>query len=267
MIREFLESIFTPVSGEARRLGYLYETIALRGRYRRRKKEWQNHIDKCHAAILSATKKFGAKHTLMILGSGPLNEIPMRELTARFGDVILVDFVHPREVRRHWGRHPQVQLVEKDLLGLAKNLLAWKSGPLPEPKPPVIQGADFVISANCLSQLALKPRQFLEKSVGEKELADYCERISESHLRAIVDSKIPHLVIADFETRVIEKDGSASDVSHPFFNFEQLRLIDSWIWRLAPPGEIYYRKSVEMSVGAFTIRAEIFQSGEAHPQS
>jgi hypothetical protein len=129
-------------------------------------------------------------------------------------------------------------------------LLNWKSGPLPEPRAFQIR-ADFVLSANCLSQLALMPRQFLEKKIAPGELDAYSEKLAAAHLREV--KKQPHLVIADFETRVLGENGETLERSAPFFDRGSLKMLDSWNWRLAPPGEIYKRRSVEMSAGAFTI--------------
>jgi hypothetical protein len=247
MIQELIESILTPATREARKLGYLYETIALKQRYRRNKREWQAHIDNCRRHTLAALGP--AKH-MAILGSGPLLEIPMDDLIARCERITLVDFVHPREVRAKWGRHPKVELIEADLLGIAAELLRWKSGPLPRPRVPEIR-ADFVLSANCLSQLALMPRQFLEKKIAPADLDDYSEKLAAAHLREV--KKQTHLLIADFETRVIGENGETIERSAPFFDRASLKMLDSWNWRLAPPGEIYKRRSVEMSAGAFTI--------------
>lgn len=257
MLMELLESLFTPAKREARRLGYLYETIALKQRYRRRKENWRDHIAKCHYHTLFAADQLGgAGQSILILGSGLLLEIPMNELLQRFDRIVLADFVHSREVRSRWGKHPKVKIVEVDLLGIASSLLRWDGGKLPLIQTPDLAKyhADFILSANCLSQLALKPRQYLEKSVPAEMLDAYSEKISAAHLASIKRTGTPHLVIADFETRVVEENGEVIEKSSPFFDLESLKQIDSWTWNLAPKGEIYKNRSVEMSAGAFTIR-------------
>lgn len=245
----------TRASREARSLGYVYETIALKHRYLRRAAAWEDHIARCKAATLSAVHGSGANKTMVILGSGPLLEIPMEELLELFENIVLLDFVHPRDVRARWGRHSRVQLVDQDLLGIAPALLTWKTGPLPKAAPPDLSqfNADFILSANCLSQLALKPRQFLENAVAAPDLDHYCELLSAAHLRSIQSAGCAHLIIADFESRVIEADGQISERTEPFFDRRTLKLLDSWAWKLAPAGELYKHRAVEMTAGAFTI--------------
>lgn len=255
MVLEFLESIFTKASREARALGYVYETIALKHRHRRRKADWQEHIRRCRKATLESARKARNKNSILILGSGPLLEIPMEELLQEFGKITLLDVVHPREVRAKWGKDARVELIDADLLGIAAGLIGWKGGALPQPAPPDLKsyGADFILSANCLSQLAIKPRQYLEGAVSENTLDLYCESLSAAHLASIKAAGVSHLVIADFESRVTEEDGTVVDRSEPFFDRASLRLLESWDWNLAPAGEFYKRKAIAMTAGAFTI--------------
>lgn len=255
LIKEIFESILTPVTREARKLGYLYESIALNERHRRRQQDWQSHINKCKEHTLRAVSSLPKKQNMLVLGSGPLIELPIDDLVALFDKVYLFDFVHPRAVRAKWGRHPKVELVEIDLLGLATNLLQWTSGTLPVPRPPDLRSfhPSFVLSANCLSQLPLSPRRHLERYVPEVDLNLYCEQISAAHLISIKAAAVPHLIMSDFETRTIETDGTVGGTTVPFFDRESLKLIDSWTWKLAPKGELYRNRSVEMSVGAFTL--------------
>lgn len=255
MIREFISSLRTPASKMARELGYLYESIALQERFRRRKKSWQSHIAKCREATLTAVESSPAHKTMLILGSGPLLEVPMDDLLKRFERIVLADVIHPREVRVRWGKHPKVTLVELDLLGIGHELLKWTGGPLPKPHPPDLNqfNADFILSANCLSQLALRPRERLSKKIAESELNDYCESLSTAHIAQLRTLKTAHLVIADFETRVLNSQGEILEKSMPFFDPKTMKLQSSWTWMIAPRGEMHHANSIEMLVGAFKI--------------
>lgn len=248
MIQEFIESLLTPTTREARALGYLHESIAMRHRYLRNQEEWREHLEECQRQTL---KHLGNAKTIEILGSGPLLDVPMKELIERCEQVTLVDFVHPREVRRLWDKHPKVRLIESDLLGIASPLLSWRGGTLPKPRPHQ-PTAEFVLSANCLSQLPLKPRQYLSGRIDEITLETYARDLTEAHLNSIKGR--PHLLISDFETRLLDDQGKVAEKSAPDFDFTRLELLNSWTWRLAPPGEIHRRKSIEMSAGAFIVR-------------
>jgi hypothetical protein len=250
MIREFIRSWRTPASRTARRLGYLYESIAMEERFRRRRKSWRSHIDHCHKVILDEVTRSGSR-SILILGSGPLNEIPMARLVETLDQVILVDIVHPLKVRRDWSRHPNVRLEELDLTGVGEALLGYQGGELPSPHPPSLPNADFILSANCLSQLPLKPRQHLENKTPPETLDRFCEEISKAHIEQIASLQKPHLIISDFETDLLDGSGALIERSRPFFDRSRLQLLNSWPWSVAPKGELARRHSLLMKVGAF----------------
>lgn len=261
MIRELFESWTTPATPEARKLGYLYESIAYRARFRRCEKSWKGHLENCHRAILSACESLARTETLLIMGSGPLYEIPMEELKERFSRVILVDLVQPLEVRRRWGQRADVLLMEQDLLGLCGALTRWKAGQaLPIPNPPDLSflSPDFILSANCLSQLPLVPRERLSRiargALGDDVLNEFCNGISRSHLEHVRSFGKPNLVISDYETRLLDRRGLVTQRSSPFFETEWMTKVRDWNWSIAPRGEIDISNSLEMSVGAFEVR-------------
>lgn len=260
MIRELIEAWRTPTSAIARKLGYLYESIAMRERHRRCGDSWDFHLQRCHRAMELAVSSCPGE-TLAIFGSGLLVEVPMDHLLLRFSKIILVDLVHPRQVRQKWSGHSNVELLEQDLLGVADELVAWRPGsPLPTPRPPDLSflNAHFVISANCLSQLALRPRQYLESvdyRLQNSELDAYCRKLSHAHLKMIRGLNRPHLLIADFETRAYDQTGLLVEKAHPFYDLKDLRMKEEWIWKIAPRGELSPSHDVEMSVGAFTLEA------------
>lgn len=260
MLRELLEAWMTPASVAARELGYLYETIAFRERARRCADSWTVHLQRCHRAIeLAVAASRGG--TVVVLGSGSLFEVPMPALKKRFEKIVLIDLVHPLSVRRDWGQDKGVKLVETDLLGIAAELVAWKpTAPLPEIKTPDLAAFEpsFVISANCLSQLALLPRQKIETAAGGKvsevELNTYCRALTKAHLANVRAAGVPHLVISDFETRVFGTDGAVLETAHPYFDRDDLDLKEEWVWTIAPRGEVDRRLQFEMSVGSFRLK-------------
>lgn len=258
MIRELFEAWRTPASAIARKLGYLHESIAMRERHRRCAESWRDHLQHCHRAINAAVAS-SEGGTLAIFGSGLLLDIPMDTLLLRFDRIVLIDLVHPRDVRKKWGGRDDVLFLEQDLLGLSEHLAAWKPGrPLPVPQPPdfAFLNADFVISANCLSQLPLQPRRHLEKAgarLATEALDDYCRALSNAHVGTVRTLAVPHLIVADFETRAYDRAGALVETAHPFYDRAALHLKEEWIWKIAPRGELSPSHDVEMSVGAFTL--------------
>lgn len=212
-----------------------------------------SHIENCSDVILREISASGAR-TVAILGSGPLIEIPIDKLLEMADKIILVDIVHPLKVQRRYRNHPKVKILEHDLTGVSEAMLSFTNGPLPRPAPSPLPEADFILSANCLSQLPHKPRQEAESAgIGAQELDRFCEEISAAHIAQIRSSGKPHLIIADFETELRSRDGSLAEKSEPFFNQSDLQIIKSWPWQVAPLGELDRRHSVTMKVGAFRI--------------
>jgi hypothetical protein len=202
--------------------------------------------------ILDEVARSGCR-SILILGSGPLNEIPMARLVDILDHIVLVDIVHPLKVRRDWSRHPKVRLEELDLTGVGETLLGYQGGQLPSPRPPPLPDADFILSANCLSQLSLKPRQHVEKKAPSETLDRFCEEISKAHIKQIAGLQKPHLIISDFETDLLDGSGALVERSQPFFERSQLQLLNSWPWTVAPKGELARRHSLLMKVGAFHV--------------
>lgn len=254
MILELIRSWRTPASRAARQLGYLYESIAMEERFRRRKQSWVSHTQNCFEVTLKEFMASGAR-SIAILGSGPLNEIPMDRLLELADEIILVDIVHPLKVRRRLSHHPKVKIIEHDLTGVSEAMLNFSGGDLPAPKPLPLPEAGFILSANCLSQLPHKPRQKAEScGVANTSLDRFCEDISSAHIEQIRKTKKPHLIITDFETELRNKDGALIEKSEPFFNLESLDLLKTWPWNVAPLGELDRHHSVEMKVGAFRVK-------------
>lgn len=254
MIFELIRSWRTPASRAARQLGYLYESIAIEERFRRRRQSWMSHIENCFEVTLKEFSASGAR-TIAILGSGPLYEVPMDKLIEIADKIILVDIVHPLKVRRRYRNHPKVKLIEHDLSGVSEAMLSFSGGVLPRPEASPLPDAGFILSANCLSQLPHKPRQKAESyGLTAEQLDRFCEEISAHHLAQIRELGKPHLVIADFETELHRKDGALVEKGQPHFDQSNLQLIKSWLWQVAPLGELDRRHFATMKVGAFKIR-------------
>ena len=95
MLLELLESATTPAPLLARRMGLVYESIAIGARYRRCSRDWRDHLLRCHAAIGSAIESAPKHRLAVILGCGGLYDVPWRMLRDRFDRVVLVDMVFP----------------------------------------------------------------------------------------------------------------------------------------------------------------------------
>lgn len=257
MLKEWLRSLRTPASSTAREMGYLYESIALEERARRCQKSWENHVLHCHSVVREAIRRTKQRRQVVVLGSGPLIEIPMTELLHHFQQVVLVDIVQPIAVRKAFGDNGRVLLIEKDMTGIAEDLqdLGARDA-LPVPRFPDFGylSPDLTISANLLSQLPLLPCGYLEEKFGTRysdvELNTFARAICTSHLEGLKALPGAKLVWTDLETNVLRDDGVLMHTQGAPVEWADWKMLERWTWSLAPLGEIDRRQRVEMSIGS-----------------
>ncbi|NLH82756.1 MAG: hypothetical protein GX458_18205 [Phyllobacteriaceae bacterium] len=240
MLAEILTWCLTPASLDARRTGHLTAAVSLWSRSVRCRRDWSAHEAHCHAIVTAAVEGCERRRTCLVLGSGLVRDVPLALLAERFETVMLVDVVHLWPARLKARRHANVALVALDVTG-ATDLLLDRATGLADPlarfaADPAI---DLVISANCLSQLALQPVDRLERmsSARRRRHVGLGRRIVEGHLAALArfsgrvclltDS---HGLDVDAEGRVVETRDLLEGVALPAADAD-------WDWCLAPLGE------------------------------
>lgn len=241
MITELLEYLFSPVSKEARSLGYLKSSLQVRARYRRCKSAWAGHLERTRQFILESARQSARKRTAIILGAGMLHDIPIHELALMFEKVVLVDVVHPLSSRFRTWRLTNVRHDPLDVTELRPSLKEWKRGmPLPRSCPRTFlddETVDFTVSVNLLSQLGWVPGTFLQSSVKEEEVNAFQRHLIEAHLAYL--EKIPGRValITDVLWEMREGSGSAREKWNVLQDVELPEADASWVWQIAPAPE------------------------------
>lgn len=160
MLIEWLKHTLIRCPAALKDAGVLYDLIALESRAHRLRRAWQPHHETCRHLITGWAEQTPGRDCAVILGSGLLLEIPLEVLTRTFRRVVLVDLFHMPSVRRAVRSFPGVDLCETDLTGCLDRMAETAArGSLPDPQAvfPQAAEADLVISANCLSQLSLRP--------------------------------------------------------------------------------------------------------------
>jgi hypothetical protein len=264
MLREWLTYLRAGCAPEARQLGYLHEAIAIRERHARHRGAWAPHLSRCRKFVLRAAEQSDGKDVCVILGSGLLLDVPLEELTAMFGKVVLVDIVHLPETRRRLKRHANVKLIEADVTGLVSVLAdpaeMAKGAGLPTPSPPkglLPGGADLVVSLNLLSQLPLNLVAAARGAGGWNETAigRWVEAIQLSHwdlLNGLADTRC---VITDESHTVRDLDGGVREETRMLALKELPAPTEQWTWDLAPFGEIDRQTRTEAMVSAWIDRS------------
>ncbi|MBM3537155.1 MAG: hypothetical protein FJX55_04905 [Alphaproteobacteria bacterium] len=244
MIREAVEWLLTPSTRAGRNLGYLNEAIAIGARHRRCRAAWAEHLARSRQAILSAARKAPGHRTALVLGSGPLLDVPLAELAAQFRSLILVDALHPLTARLRALRYSNVELVTADLTGALEPLHRWRPGePLPAPQTlPLLQrdDVDFVVSQNLLSQLGVLPVEWIEKRAGPPGPAmaeAYAADLTRAHLADLARCRARVCLIADVECWWQEPDGRIAERSSSIYEVPPPPAAEEWIWAIAPAPE------------------------------
>ncbi|WP_044563969.1 hypothetical protein [Azospirillum sp. B4] len=251
MLWEWITSTLTICPPAARRLGYHREPAAIRARARRCREAWAPHLANTRHLIMEMAGRFGRGGTLLVLGSGPLLDLPAPDqLLRHFGRVILADIAHDPGVRWAAWREPRIILDLVDLTGTAADIVAGR--PLaPHCDAHVGTAPDLVLSLNILSQLPLTPRALAAEEAGETAADTQAAAIVQAHLDHLARLAAPCLILADVERRWLDGGGHIRRREDPLagLSLPGDRLA-TWPWTVAPPGEIARDQAMETTVAA-----------------
>lgn len=271
VIAEFFASLFVKAHPAARRLGLVYEHIAIGARHRRVRASWAPHLAASRAAVLAAAERCTKFHCALVIGAGDCLDVPVEELAAKFETVVLADVAVGPIARRYAKQlSPRVQCVAWDATGALNAVAAAKASldrraaeklfseadagppPIPPGKGHVRLGTeperdadttatapepDFIVSANCLSQLGLVPGHSLPAADTDENLPERCAiTAAKRHLMwlAMRPPETVRVVLADAERLNLAKDGRVLKRENLHERFGLRRPDQSWRWDLAP---------------------------------
>jgi len=151
-------------------MGFLKSSIQVRARYKRCQTAWRAHLEQTQAMVLSAAQLAPRRRKALVFGAGLLHDIPLRQLSEMFEQVVLADIVHLWPCRVEALRYGNVSLLNCDATGAIGQLsAAARRSVLPPPASRPVEFLndpllDFTVSVNLLSQLGWVPGLFLGKS-------------------------------------------------------------------------------------------------------
>lgn len=267
MLAELLIWAGVRAAPEARQLGYAKAAVSLWSRRRRCARDWAAHEQNTRSFALDVASCCRRRDTIWLLGGGTLSDLPLTELCAQFRRVIVFDIaLLPGAIRaaRHF---TNLELRLADVTGVVQPLAEWRKGmPLPipqadamlelDPVPP-----DCVLSLNVLSQLPLLPMEYVQRQDITRQVAEAFGRaVIKAHLEGLQQFGCPVGLTADARRvwrsragEVVLSESGILDVTLP----PQDR---SWIWPVAPRGEIDPEAGLEM-----TVEAAILMPAESSP--
>ena len=259
MLAEALLYLVTACDKHSRRIGYLHEAIALQARARRCRTAWAPHMNACRTTISNAAEQCRQHRHVVVLGSGPLTDVPIALLIKRFEHVHLVDIAQPRAVARRYRAVPHVSTHTIDLTRTVAILAAMGPRdelPMPTHQLPALarhSEVDLIVSVNLLSQLAVLPiRHACDRlAIDDAAALAWARAFVRAHLHALVSQDAPVCLISDVRARYVDHTGSVT-VSDDLLYGQTLPAPDStWTWPVAPSGELPGGRRAEHEVQAW----------------
>ncbi len=266
LIGLWLESLLTPCPRYLRRMGFLREQLAIEARYQRNRASWEPHLIRSRAAILAAADSCPQNRTVLILGGGLINDIPLAELADRFQQVILADILHlPRNRRRAEAVAPNITCLDFDCTGAVEKL--WQAGKVdneaaidlfrqatPTLPTDLASACDLTVSVNLASQLGYLPAKWLEKGRPRNDISLHLRLAAAlRHLEWLRDLPGVRLLIGDRALVVRGLDESEVEREVILGEGDLESPSDTWIWRFAPAPEWDRRHHLELEVGAYVL--------------
>lgn len=246
MLLEALHYALTRLTMQTANPAAARSAVSLWSRARRCAKAWAPHESMTKAAIKANCTDLERKHTVVILGSGLLRDVPIDFLAKQFRKVILMDIVHlaltKRLVRKKgWDN---VVLVERDLSGLP-SLLAQTIGGTPDAEIEIkpltflcdIPDLDLVVSANLLSQIGIGAERRIvseQLPLGPKHVV----QMIEAHIAGLKALSCRALLVTDTNWTESARNGEIMDTYDLMHGVSLPPAQQQWDWTVAPFGEI-----------------------------
>ncbi len=246
MLWEWLTAMRAQCPAYVRRLGLLRELVAIEARGRRCHKHWAPHLERSKSLIARSAEKAPGDRLAVVLGSGPLFDIPLETLAARFETVILADVAHLPRAGKRARKLGNARLAVLDVTGMLERTMraaARGDGDLTVDEPTAFLdlAPDFVVSANLASQLPLPFARMLARSANP---AHREEAFARAFSRSLIEAHFFWLsrfsgrvcliadltwISADGDAILAEKDALCG-VRPPSGG-------ERWLWDVAPRGE------------------------------
>ncbi len=246
MFRTFFRNFLTTCPPAARSLGLLREHEDIAKRHARVRAAWAPHLAESRKVILDTAARCPQRGRALVIGAGDCLDVPVAELAGIFDEVVLADIVIGAVVRRWEGKlRGRVRGVNWDASGALATLAAGRETVTAheaaeifaraDPGPPPGGEADFIVSANCISQLGLVPGHSLPAQAKDKTLPERCAKAAaRRHLIWLGQRPSVRLLLADTARLDIGPDGRQlkKETLHGRFGLPKPDRL--WRWDLAP---------------------------------
>lgn len=224
-------------------MGYVRSIARVRRRFLRCEHAWAPHLIRTRDLIKDAAQQCERKRKVVLLGAGLLHDIPLKDLSQQFEEVILVDVVHPWHCRRIARQLPNVRLVRHDVtevMDQVNRLGRHASAPLPNSRPQRFvedTQIDLVVSVNLLSQLPVVPERFLKGVRSTSDLEAFGRHLIDAHLDYLHRLPGRVVLITDRAAKKVSLAGDVVDEWDILYGAPLPEPDQTWEWCLAPSPE------------------------------
>jgi hypothetical protein len=195
---------------------HLGEAVGLWARGQRQNRAWAPHLANSRGLIDTTIDDLTSRRTVVVLGSGPLFDVPVESLARTFRQVILVDRIHLSTLSQRVDRYANVERDWRDL--------STASNPDALDFLDAIDDLDWVISLSLVSQLA-------RGAPGAER------RVVDGHLDKLAALPCPATLVTDLDYRVFNRHGVMLDTADLLHGRPVPRSGLRWKWEVAPFGE------------------------------
>jgi hypothetical protein len=246
MFARIFRNFLTTCPPAGRQLGLLHEHEEIAKRHARVRAAWAPHLAESRKVVMETAALCPQLRRVLVIGAGDCLDVPVETLAGFFQEVILADIVTSAEVRRWERKFPgRVRAVNWDASGALATLAAVRETVAPheapdifaraDPGPPPGGEPDFVVSANCISQLGLVPGHSLPAYEKDKALPDRCAKAAaRRHLAWLEERPGVRLLMADAARLNIGPDGRQLKKETLHERFGLPKPDRTWRWDLAP---------------------------------
>ena len=196
-----------------RKFGFYKDQEGIVNRYLREADKWELHLTRTRDFILKSAAARN-KSKAAILGSGWMLDVPYRQLSEIFEEVVFIDIRHPRQIVHRLKKYTNLKCLECDISGFVvpvyqllklnkknstKLVLSELQAEFPVFFTDLISQADFVVSVNLLNQLDILICDYIAKTKQyiNNEISVLRKKIQQCHLDILPKHK--SILITDYE--------------------------------------------------------------------
>ncbi|MEE4196337.1 MAG: hypothetical protein V2I54_01725 [Bacteroidales bacterium] len=238
------------------KMKYVSDQKGIINRYLREKEGWDVHHKHSKEFILESAKS-KKKGKVVILGSGWLLDVPLKELSEQFQVVLLIDIIHPAQALKKMEQYDNVSAIESDITGglidytfkTIKNDKKDKTKTLLTASElfnfSLPSATDFVVSLNVMTQLNTLLTDYMQSSklYSENELQQFARQVQEAHLNILPKEKT--CLITEYEEELVNDQDELLGVNPLIFvDLPQSKLAKTtWKWKF--DSSMTYRDKVK----------------------